>query len=514
MWHVQKWQRRARGARCTRQSLRSSTPSGNDARGECGQSTGARTEAGQPTWPRPVGAECAQLKIQSPSGYPGRRNDARAECAYRVKIRAQIDGAALVATRRARSARIGDKHLWKWMLRQQRARGVCDQRRRRRDVVGRVATTRARAECAVTTWPRVCRPRGGNDARSRSARHVAVAVGRKVDGGNATRARSARFGPCNDAHSECAARHAGPQRRQRKWQRRVRSARHEVRGSAASVLWQRRARGVRGAWHGPAERRAMWQRRAPARRARPATPGGLPVRRRMSLGRLPGGDLGGRSGAPRRRRRATAMQAHARRARPGRQHSRHAVVLMDRAGWRIARDLAVPADLTPLFVPPYSPELSAIERVWLYLCERFLPYRLWWTISSTAAAEPGTLSSTTPAASPPSAPSIGHRSVPDGAGITVQLGTGFATLALTIAGCDDEGRGKGRRGRRQATETPAGRSAMLPKRPVMPPRTRATWSRSRPSSHRVAGARLTLVPGCMRGPLQRSPVPLLSDRVR
>ena len=28
-------------------------------------------------------------------------------------------------------------------------------------------------------------------------------------------------------------------------------------------------------------------------------------------------------------------------------------------------------------MPPYSPELNAIERVWLYLKERFLSHRLW-----------------------------------------------------------------------------------------------------------------------------------------
>ena len=37
----------------------------------------------------------------------------------------------------------------------------------------------------------------------------------------------------------------------------------------------------------------------------------------------------------------------------------------------------VPANLTPVFLPPYSPELNAIERVWLYLHERFLSHRLW-----------------------------------------------------------------------------------------------------------------------------------------
>jgi hypothetical protein len=55
----------------------------------------------------------------------------------------------------------------------------------------------------------------------------------------------------------------------------------------------------------------------------------------------------------------------------------HAVVLMDRAGWHTARALGLPANLTPVFLPAYSPELNAIERVWLYLRERFLSHRLW-----------------------------------------------------------------------------------------------------------------------------------------
>ena len=78
---------------------------------------------------------------------------------------------------------------------------------------------------------------------------------------------------------------------------------------------------------------------------------------------------------------AAAMQAMlaelAQAVRPG----AHAVVLMDRAGWHIAKDLAkdltVPANLTLLFLPPYAPELNAIERVWLHLRERFLSHRFW-----------------------------------------------------------------------------------------------------------------------------------------
>jgi putative transposase len=55
----------------------------------------------------------------------------------------------------------------------------------------------------------------------------------------------------------------------------------------------------------------------------------------------------------------------------------HAVALMDRAGWHVARALDIPTNLTPVFLPAYSPELDAIERVWLYLRERFLSERLW-----------------------------------------------------------------------------------------------------------------------------------------
>lgn len=55
----------------------------------------------------------------------------------------------------------------------------------------------------------------------------------------------------------------------------------------------------------------------------------------------------------------------------------HAVVILDRAGWHTTKELTIPTTITLLFLPPYSPELNAIERVWLYLRERFLSHRLW-----------------------------------------------------------------------------------------------------------------------------------------
>lgn len=54
----------------------------------------------------------------------------------------------------------------------------------------------------------------------------------------------------------------------------------------------------------------------------------------------------------------------------------HAVVLMDKAGWHIAGDLAVPDNITPVFLPAYSPELNPIERLWLYLKDSRLTHRV------------------------------------------------------------------------------------------------------------------------------------------
>ncbi len=54
----------------------------------------------------------------------------------------------------------------------------------------------------------------------------------------------------------------------------------------------------------------------------------------------------------------------------------HAVMVMDQAGWHTAHALAVPDNVTLVRLPPYSPELNPVERVWLYLRERHLSHRL------------------------------------------------------------------------------------------------------------------------------------------
>jgi transposase len=54
----------------------------------------------------------------------------------------------------------------------------------------------------------------------------------------------------------------------------------------------------------------------------------------------------------------------------------HAALVLDGAGWHTANDLTVPENVTLVPLPPYSPELNPVERVWLYLRERHLSHRL------------------------------------------------------------------------------------------------------------------------------------------
>ena len=60
----------------------------------------------------------------------------------------------------------------------------------------------------------------------------------------------------------------------------------------------------------------------------------------------------------------------------------HVAPPLDGAGWHTAKDIAVPDDISLVLLPPYSPDLNPVERVWLHLRERFLSHRL---LNSNAA---------------------------------------------------------------------------------------------------------------------------------
>ena len=55
----------------------------------------------------------------------------------------------------------------------------------------------------------------------------------------------------------------------------------------------------------------------------------------------------------------------------------HAILIMDQAGWHSsAKELVVPPNITILDLPPYSPELNPVERLWLWLKDKHLSNRV------------------------------------------------------------------------------------------------------------------------------------------
>lgn len=55
----------------------------------------------------------------------------------------------------------------------------------------------------------------------------------------------------------------------------------------------------------------------------------------------------------------------------------HAVLVLDGAGWHTSQAFTPPANITPICLPPYSPELNPVENVWEYLRKNKLALRLY-----------------------------------------------------------------------------------------------------------------------------------------
>lgn len=53
------------------------------------------------------------------------------------------------------------------------------------------------------------------------------------------------------------------------------------------------------------------------------------------------------------------------------------LLVLDQAGWHVAKALEIPENITLLHLPPYSPELNPVERVWAYLRQHYLSNRVY-----------------------------------------------------------------------------------------------------------------------------------------
>ena len=55
---------------------------------------------------------------------------------------------------------------------------------------------------------------------------------------------------------------------------------------------------------------------------------------------------------------------------------RHALLLLDQAGWHLSHHLVVPENVTLLPLPPKCPELNPVENIWQFMRDNWLSNRI------------------------------------------------------------------------------------------------------------------------------------------
>ena len=74
----------------------------------------------------------------------------------------------------------------------------------------------------------------------------------------------------------------------------------------------------------------------------------------------------------------------------------HVVLVLDGAGWHVSKALRVPSSMTLLFLPPYSPELMPMERVWRWMRQHDLSNRVYADATAVDAAVAASWNKLTP----------------------------------------------------------------------------------------------------------------------
>ena len=55
---------------------------------------------------------------------------------------------------------------------------------------------------------------------------------------------------------------------------------------------------------------------------------------------------------------------------------RHAVLMVDQAGWHMSKKLSVPPNITLVALPPKCPELNPVENIWQFMRDNWLSNRV------------------------------------------------------------------------------------------------------------------------------------------
>jgi transposase len=56
-------------------------------------------------------------------------------------------------------------------------------------------------------------------------------------------------------------------------------------------------------------------------------------------------------------------------------------LIMDGAGWHKSKDLCIPENIKIIYLPPYSPELNPVERLWKYIKDNILTNKIYETLN-------------------------------------------------------------------------------------------------------------------------------------
>lgn len=72
------------------------------------------------------------------------------------------------------------------------------------------------------------------------------------------------------------------------------------------------------------------------------------------------------------------------------------VLVLDRAGWHVSPRVKWPSNIRPLFLPPYSPELNPVERLWHWLRSHRLSNRVYRDVEHLYEATTEAWNSVTP----------------------------------------------------------------------------------------------------------------------